>query len=90
MGKHGDAMPKLRQPPVDPFRRLMDSIWPYVLDKTPPYVANVLGVSRQFLYRRRAVPGNLSLHEIEMLQRICEIPDEVIMEALPWHTTQKG
>lgn len=78
-------MPKLRKPPVDPFRRLMNAVWPYIMDCEVGRVARILGVSRQLLYRRRADPGTLTLHEIEMWQRICDIPDEIIVENLPWY-----
>lgn len=79
-------MPKLRQPLYNPFREFMNVIWPYVLAADVRKVARILGVSRELLYRRRGDPKKLTLEEIDMLQRICDIPYEVIAEAMPWRS----
>lgn len=78
-------MPKLRQPANDPFKRLSNAMWPYVIGEEVKHVARVLGVSRDLLYRRRSNPKKFTLEEIDMLQRICDIPKPLIAEHLPWH-----
>ena len=86
MGKHGDAMPKLRQPARDPFKPVIDAIWPYLLGEQIRNVANILGVSRTYLYRKQANPKSLTLEDIDMLQRIGKVPKALIAESLPWHS----
>lgn len=77
-------MPRRKKAPPDPFRPVMDAMWPYIREYGVTRTANALGVSNNWLHRRRRTPGILRLKDIHEIARVVDIPGEVIRGALPW------
>lgn len=77
-------MPRLKKSPPDPYKPVVSVIWSHALDRGVTATAEALGVSNNWLHRRRRSPGMLRLKDIGALVELLDIPPAEIREALPW------